>query len=134
MGDYKNFFILFYFILFFLTVPGHCISHYWKFFSEKQLYSYSIVPNCRGVKLQILGKNPQVYLIIIPSKHLLVFKTSWRCLQDMSWRRLQHVFSVTIFRLPRRLEDFFKTSTHLTVTCLKLTVETLEKGVKYGQS
>ena len=30
---------------------------------------------------------------------------SSRCLQDMSWRRLQHVFSVTILRLPRRLED-----------------------------
>ena len=38
------------------------------------------------------------------SKHLLVFKTSWRRLQDMSWRLLQHVFSVTIFRLPRRLD------------------------------
>ena len=33
-----------------------------------------------------------------------VFKMSWR-LQDMSSRRLQDVFSVTIFRLPRRLED-----------------------------
>ena len=31
-----------------------------------------------------------------------VFKTSWR--------RLQHVFSVTIFRLPRRLQDVLKTS------------------------
>ena len=30
---------------------------------------------------------------------------SSRRLQDMSWRRLQYVFSVTIFRLPRRLED-----------------------------
>ena len=46
---------------------------------------------------------------MIPSKHLLVFKTSWRHLQDMSWRRLQHVFSVTILRLPRRLEDVLKT-------------------------
>ena len=27
------------------------------------------------------------------------------CLQDMSWRRLQHVFSVTILHLPRRLKD-----------------------------
>ena len=45
-----------------------------------------------------------------PSKHLLVFKTSWRRLQEMSWRRLQHVFSVTILRLSRRLEDVFKTS------------------------
>ena len=35
---------------------------------------------------------------------------SSRRLQDMSWRRLQHVFSVTVFRLPRRLEDFLKTS------------------------
>ena len=43
-----------------------------------------------------------------PSKHLLVFKTSWRRLEDMSWRRLQHVFSVTIFRLPRRLEDILQ--------------------------
>ena len=32
-----------------------------------------------------------------PSKHLLVFKTSSR--------RLQHVFSVTVLRLPRRLQD-----------------------------
>ena len=44
----------------------------------------------------------------LPSKHLLVFKTSWRRLQDMSWRRLQHVFSVTIFRLSRRLEDVLR--------------------------
>ena len=28
---------------------------------------------------------------------------SSRHLQDMSWRRLQHVFSVTIFHLPKRL-------------------------------
>ena len=33
-----------------------------------------------------------------------------RYLQDMSSTRLQHVFSVTIFRLPRRVEDVFKTS------------------------
>ena len=39
------------------------------------------------------------------SKHLLVLKTCWRQLQDMSSRRLQDVLSVTIFRLPRRLED-----------------------------
>ena len=43
-----------------------------------------------------------IYWTIHPSKHLLVLKTSWR--------RLQHVFSVTIRRLPRRLEDVFKTS------------------------
>ena len=33
---------------------------------------------------------------------------SWRRLQDMSWRLLQHVFSVTILRLPRRLEDILQ--------------------------
>ena len=37
-----------------------------------------------------------------PSKHLLVFRTSWI--------RLQHVFSLTILRLPRRLEEVLKTS------------------------
>ena len=41
---------------------------------------------------------------------LLAFKTSWRRLEDMSWRSLQHVFSVTVLRLPRRLEDLLKTS------------------------
>ena len=35
---------------------------------------------------------------------------SSRRLQDMSSRRLQDVFSVTIFRLPRHLQDVFKTS------------------------
>ena len=30
--------------------------------------------------------------------------------QDMPWRHRQHVFSVTILRLRRRLEDVFKTS------------------------
>ena len=29
---------------------------------------------------------------------------------NITWRRLQHVFSVTIFRLPRRHEDIFKMS------------------------
>ena len=46
-----------------------------------------------------------VFLLSLPSKHFLVFKTSWRRLQDMSWRGIRHVFSVTIFRLPRRLQD-----------------------------
>ena len=45
-----------------------------------------------------------------PSKHLLVLKTSSRRLQHMSSTRLQHVFSVAILRLPRRLEDVLKTS------------------------
>ena len=39
-----------------------------------------------------------------PSKRLLVLKTSWWQLQDKSWRCLQHVFSVTIFRPSRRLQ------------------------------
>ena len=45
-----------------------------------------------------------------PRKHLLVFKTSWRRLQVMSWRSLQQIFSVTVLRLVRRLQDVFKTS------------------------
>ena len=58
----------------------------------------------------------------LPSKHLLVFKTSWKRLQDMSWRSLQNLFSVTIFLsfqtssrrledvLQKHLEDVLKTS------------------------
>ena len=52
--------------------------------------------------------NKSVEVIVFPintTKHFLAFKASWGRLQDMSWRRPQHVFSVTIFRLPRRLED-----------------------------
>ena len=69
-----------------------------------------------------------VYLRIIyrkltlnfPSKRLLVLKTSSRRLQDMSSRRLQHVFSVTILRLPRRLEDVLKTCLEdVLKTCLE---------------
>ena len=47
---------------------------------------------------------------ISPVNILFVSKTSSRHLQDMSSRRLQDVFSVIIFCLPRRLEDVFKTS------------------------
>ena len=41
---------------------------------------------------------------------MFVLKTSSTRLQDMSWRSLQHVFSVTILHLSRRLEDVLKTS------------------------
>ena len=44
------------------------------------------------------------------TRHLLLCKTYLRRLEDMSSRRLQHVFRVTIFRLPRRLEEAMKTS------------------------
>ena len=44
----------------------------------------------------------QIFLRGFHRKNLLVFKVSWRRPQDMSWRRLQHVFRLTIFRLPRR--------------------------------
>ena len=37
------------------------------------------------------------YCLTHPSKDLLVFKMSWRC--------LQHIFSVTVFRLSKRFED-----------------------------
>ena len=55
---------------------------------------------------------------ISPKNILFVSKMSSRDLedmpskrlQDMSSRRFQHVFSITIFCLPRRLEDIIKTS------------------------
>ena len=63
---------------------------------------------------------PEIYRF--PSKHLLVFNTSWRHFQGIYWRRLQHVVSVTIFCLQntswvclantfwRSVENFLKTS------------------------
>ena len=44
---------------------------------------------------------------------MFVSKASWRRFKDMPWRNFEDVFSVTIFRLPRRLKDvlrdYFKT-------------------------
>ena len=65
-----------------------------------------------------------IYLEIygFSSKHLLVFNTSWRHLQGIYWRHLQHAVSITIFCLQntswtrlaktfwRGLENFLKTS------------------------
>ena len=59
----------------------------------------------------------------VPSKHFLVFKMSWRRLQDMFWRHLQHVFSVSIFRLRRHLEDVLQTSSRHLVRCLQDVLE-----------
>ena len=41
---------------------------------------------------------------------MFISKASSRRFQDMSWRRLQDVFSVRIFRLPRGPQDVFKRS------------------------
>ena len=66
----------------------------------------------------------------LPSKHFLVFKKSWRRLQGMSWRRLQQVFSVTILRLPRRLEDVLKTCLEdVLKTCLEDVLKTYLEDV-----
>ena len=58
--------------------------------------------------------NPEISIQISPVSILFVSIKSLRGLQDMSSRRLEDVFSVTIFRLPRRLKDVlqevFKTS------------------------
>ena len=54
----------------------------------------------KNINLLLLSRRFPVKLI--PSKHLLIFNTSWR--------HLQHVFNVIIFRLPRCLEDVLKTS------------------------
>ena len=51
-------------------------------------------------------------------------------LQDMSWRRLQHVFSVTILCLPRRLEDVLKTCLEdVLKTCLEDVLKTYLEDV-----
>ena len=53
----------------------------------------------------------------IPSKYFVclhnVFKMTSRQLQDMPSRRLEDVFSVTIFCLPRRIQDVLEDLTLL---------------------
>ena len=81
---------------------------------------------CSGVSHLFVLKDPNILISCslnaqnLPSKHLLVFRTSWRRLQDMSWRYLQimswwclqHVYSVTTSwrRLWRRKIVTLKTS------------------------
>ena len=62
-----------------------------------------------------------------PSKYLLVCKKFWRRLQDISWTRLQGELSVTIFRLPRRLEDVLKTSRKASWKVLKTSSKRLRR-------
>ena len=78
--------------------------------------------NLRIFKNTFFLQNTFVRLLLqVTQQTLLVLKTSWRRLQDMSSRRLQHVFTATILRLrdvlktswrhlARRLEDVLKTS------------------------
>ena len=71
---------------------------------------------------------------MLPCKHLLVSKTSWRQLQDMSWIRLQDVFTVAISRLPRRLKNLFRTSITISTrkTVLLNLVQKLIEVEAYG--
>ena len=48
--------------------------------------------------------------MLFHSRHSFDIETTWRRLQDMPWRCRRHVFSGTIFRLARRLEDVLKMS------------------------
>ena len=50
----------------------------------------------------------KIWMKLGSQQTFLDLKKSSRCLQDMSWGRLQHVFSETIFSLQRRSEDIFK--------------------------
>ena len=85
-------------------------AKYSLIFIRKKWHSTNVkLSNSQLNKLKPAIKNESE----VPSKHLLVLKTSWRRLEGMSWRRLegmswrriQHVFSVTLLRLPRRLES-----------------------------
>ena len=66
----------------------------------------------------------------VPSKHLLVFKTSWRYLQQ--------VFCITIFCLPRCLEDLLEDENFLRcrrlqdvfLTCLEYVFKTSWRQTK----
>ena len=87
-------------------------SHIWrqgtKTIYMKQLTTFHIVILNKNSRIKIKKNWTKTAAKIRPKKHFLVFKTSWRLLQDMSWRGFQHIFSVTILRLPRRLEDVLR--------------------------
>ena len=54
-------------------------------------------------------KSSSRHVLKTSSRHVLQDMSS-RCFQNMSWRCLEDVFSVTIFCLPRHLQNMSKTS------------------------
>ena len=68
--------------------------------------------NSRRIKkslfLLILYKYLYVGMEAALSNHRIDTQQTLVGLQDMSWRRLQHFFSVTTLRLPRRLQDVLR--------------------------
>ena len=62
--------------------------------------------------------------ILFEREHAITANICW------SWRRLQHVFSVTILRLPRRLEDILKMPWRGLEEVLKTSWRRLEKVLK----
>ena len=101
---------------------------FWK--ENWTLWAKIIILKCEG-RLKYASITPDAKLPI-PSKHLLVLKTSSRRLQDISWRRLQHVFSVTILRLPRRLaKTFWRRLEDVLKTCLEDLLKILWRQTKY---
>ena len=76
------------------------------YFIDLTLYvSYIISPRLNQINLTIYTLKFETFLLdLIFKKQNIPANICW------SSRRLQHVFSVTIFRLPRRLEDALKTS------------------------
>ena len=55
--------------------------------------------------LFIVYRLKRVYFITYLNWFSVSAQQTFVSLQDMSWRRLQHVFNITILRLPRRLQD-----------------------------
>ena len=60
-------------------------------------------------QFQIFKNALEQFITNRPPKHVITITTqqTFVGLQDMFWRRLQHVFSVTILCLPRSLQDVF---------------------------
>ena len=63
-----------------------------------------------------------------PSKDLLISKTSWRSLLNISWKRLEDIFSVTISRLLRCLQGIFRTSWKMSYKTMNCYVEDILKA------
>ena len=75
----------------------------WAYLFSSQFYSMTIMNGSEEETSPVTGRAFKAHMKDKENPANICW--SWRRLQDMSWRRLQQVFSVTILRLPRRLED-----------------------------
>ena len=98
------------------------------------LYTFHsvLVPCCTIFMLRYSILHSFYSVLSIVLFHSFVFLLNILASICCSWRHLQHVFSVTILPLPRRLEDVLKTCPEDVLnTCFEAVLKTLWRKAKY---